>query len=210
MEFRDEIAQTGELSEIGLPLRRNVARSHRRGLELDLQARLAGGLNLRASANLNNSRISEWRQFYDVYDEAGAYLESVARLHTDVRPLLTPALFANLGLEWTGAGGDQLALTGRAVSSSPLDNTGQADVHTPAFATLDASATLDLGRWLEAGQPRLRLQVNNLLDDDQIWPSGYSYLFLLRDALGDDTLSGLSYYYPLATRSAFLNLELRF
>jgi iron complex outermembrane receptor protein len=210
MEFRDEIAQTGELSEIGLPLRRNVARSHRRGLELDLLARLGRGLVLRASANLNSSRIREWTQFYDVYDEAGAYLESTGRVHADVRPLLTPAHFANLGLEWTGAGGDRLALTGRAVSSAPLDNTGDAGFRTPAFASLDASATLDLSRWLTAGRPRLRLQVNNLLDDDRIWPSGYSYLFLVRDAVGQDTLSGLSYYYPLAARSAFLSLELGF
>ena len=32
MEFSNEIALTGELSEIGLPVRRNVGRSHRRGL----------------------------------------------------------------------------------------------------------------------------------------------------------------------------------
>jgi iron complex outermembrane receptor protein len=210
MEFRDEIAQTGELSEIGLPLRRNVARSHRRGLELDLQARLAHGLRLRASANLNRSRIREWTQFYDVYDEAGAYVESVGRLHADVRPLLTPPFFGTLGLEWTGSRGDQLSLTGRGVSAAPLDNTGQAGLETPAFASLDAAAVLELGRWIRAGQPRLRLQVSNLLDDDRIWPSGYSYLFLLRDASGRDTLSGLSYYYPLADRTAFLNLELRF
>ena len=37
MEFRNEIAATGELSEIGLPLRRNVERSFRRGFELDLR-----------------------------------------------------------------------------------------------------------------------------------------------------------------------------
>ena len=37
MEFRDEIALTGELSDIGLPLRRNVDSSFRRGLELDLR-----------------------------------------------------------------------------------------------------------------------------------------------------------------------------
>lgn len=37
MEFRDEIALTGELSEIGLPTRRNVDRSFRRGIEADLR-----------------------------------------------------------------------------------------------------------------------------------------------------------------------------
>jgi iron complex outermembrane receptor protein len=36
MEFRQEIAQTGELSEIGLPLRRNVDSSYRRGVEVDV------------------------------------------------------------------------------------------------------------------------------------------------------------------------------
>ncbi len=36
MEFQDEIALSGELSEIGLPVRRNVPRSYRRGLELEL------------------------------------------------------------------------------------------------------------------------------------------------------------------------------
>ena len=34
MEFSNEIALTGELSEIGLPLRRNVDDSYRRGVEL--------------------------------------------------------------------------------------------------------------------------------------------------------------------------------
>ena len=37
MEFTNEIALTGELSEIGLPLRRNVDDSYRRGLEVDLK-----------------------------------------------------------------------------------------------------------------------------------------------------------------------------
>lgn len=210
MEFRNEIALTGELSEIGLPLRRNVDRSHRRGLELDLQARLAGRLRLRGSANFNRSRIREWTQFYDVYDEAGVYLEGLSRLHTEVRPLLTPALVANLGLEWAEGADDLLSLTGRYVSRAPLDNTGNPAFRTPAFASLDASATLGLGRWLKAGKPRLRLQVNSVLGNRQIWPSGYSYPFLLRDALGRNALSGVSYYYPLATRSAVLNLDFRF
>ena len=37
MEFTNEIALTGELSEIGLPLRTNVDDSYRRGVEIDLK-----------------------------------------------------------------------------------------------------------------------------------------------------------------------------
>jgi iron complex outermembrane receptor protein len=210
MEFRNEIALTGELSEIGLPLRRNVGRSHRRGLELDLAARLAQGLSLRASANLNGSRIREWTQFYDVYDASGAFLESLSRTHADVRPLLTPAVVANLGLDWTDAADDAASLGMRYVSSAQLDNTGNSITRTPELASVDASVALGLGRWMRAGRPRLRLQVNNVFDDRDLWPSGYSYLFFVRDPEGLDAPDGTSYFYPLATRTAFLSLELRF
>jgi iron complex outermembrane receptor protein len=208
MELRDEIALTGELSEIGLPLRRNVDRSHRRGLELDLEARLASSLTVRASANWNHSRIREWRQFYDVYGADGAYLETLSRTHTDVPTLLTPALTANLGLAWSVSDAS-LALAGRYVSPAHLDNTGNPGFRTPSFAVLDASASVELGRWLPAGRPRLRVNVSNLLDEGEIRPSGYSYLFFVRDAQGRDALSGVPYYYPLASRGVWVGLDLR-
>jgi iron complex outermembrane recepter protein len=207
MELRDEIALTGELSEIGLPLRRNVERSYRRGLELDLDARLTPSLALRASANWNHSRIRQWTQFYDVYDAEGAFLDTLSRAHRNVPPLLTPSLTANIALAWSDSNGS-LGLAGRYVSPAHLDNTGSPRFRTPSFAVLDASASLELSRWVGAGRPRLRVNVSNLLDEGEIWPSGYSYLFLVRDALGD-TLSGVPYYYPLASRGVWVGLDLR-
>ncbi|MGZ6988721.1 MAG: TonB-dependent receptor, partial [Thermoanaerobaculia bacterium] len=65
MEFRHEIALTGELSPIGLPLRRNVDKSYRRGLELDAAWQALPAWRVTAAVNLNRSRISEWTQFYD-------------------------------------------------------------------------------------------------------------------------------------------------
>ena len=72
MEFRDEIALSGELSEIGLPVRRNVPRSYRRGLELELDWAPDPKWRVLGSANLSRNRIDEWTQFYDVYDPSGA------------------------------------------------------------------------------------------------------------------------------------------
>src|SRR5207237_4117712 len=66
MEFRHEIAATGELSDIGLPLRRNVDRSYRRGVELDGMWQVAPNLRLRNSTNFSRNRIHEWLQFRDV------------------------------------------------------------------------------------------------------------------------------------------------
>ncbi len=84
MEFEDEIAQTGELSEIGLPLRRNVDQSHRRGFEAEVAYRATPDLRLRASLAAVRARLRSWTQVEDVYDESGAYLTSEPRMKSMV------------------------------------------------------------------------------------------------------------------------------
>ena len=210
MEFRNEIALTGELSEIGLPLRRNVERSYRRGLELDLRWEPRPRLVATSSANLSRNRIREWTQFYDVYDPAGDYLTSEGRVNRDVSPLLSPAFTANLGLDWTPAAPVTLGARGRYVSRAFLDNTSNEDFATPRYFNLDASASVFLSRWVKKGRPRIRIDVVNLFDNRRIWPSGYSYLFFTRDSEGRDAPGGIPYYYPQATRSVFVTLDLAF
>jgi iron complex outermembrane receptor protein len=207
MEFRNEIAQTGELSAIGLPLRRNVDESYRRGLEVEAAFELASRLRLLASANWNRSRIRAWTQFVDVYDEAGAFLTSEARTFADVPPLLTPAFVGNLSLE-AGRGPLEVSLLGRYVGRAHLDNTGNPATRTPGFFDADLLARLNLKRGSRRGSVQLRLDVVNLFDHERRWPSGYSYLYLTRDAAGLDRAGAASYFYPLADRTVFVGLEL--
>ncbi len=209
MEFRNEIAQTGELSEIGLPLRRNVDRSHRRGLELELRWQAARSLRVSGTANLSANAIGEWQQFYDVYGPDGSYVDSVSRLHRDVDPLLTPRAVVNLGFDWTPRAEVTAGMRGRYVSKSQLDNTGDDELKAPSHLVLDASALLRLERWVRLGQSRLRVEVTNLLNNDRVWPTGYSYQYFNRDTAGSDSRAGIPYYYPQATRAVFVALELK-
>ena len=87
MEFQNEIAQTGELSAIGLPLRRNVDRSFRRGVEIDVTWQAAKPLQVRHSATYSFNRIRSWTQYYDVYDATGAWAGTTSRTHENVVPL---------------------------------------------------------------------------------------------------------------------------
>jgi iron complex outermembrane receptor protein len=209
MEFRNEIALTGELSEIGLPLRRNVDRSHRRGLEWDVTWRPWPQVRLTHSANLSRNGIRTWNQFYDVYDASGTLVGSEPRVYHDVDPLLTPPFVANLGLDWTPTQALSLGVAGRYVAKSYLDNTHNEALSAPRFFDLDATLLVNLGRWIRTGQPRLRVRVNNVLNDHRIYLSGYSYLYLTRDAVGGESLGGTPYYYPLATRSVLVALDLK-
>lgn len=207
MEFTNEIALTGELSDIGLPLRRNVPRSYRRGFELDFGYLLNPAVKLTANANFSHNRISEWTQFYDVYDEQGNYAGSDSRTFQNVNPLLTPSVILNQGVEWKPAANLLIGVNMRYVSSSYLDNTNSDGFRTPAFFNMDATFHWDLSRWVKHGAPRLRLQVNNVLNNKRIWPSGYSYLYFIRGADGSESLLGTPYFYPLATCSAFVALD---
>ena len=210
MEFSNEIALTGELSEIGLPVRRNVGRSHRRGLELDLGWRPARGWRLGANASVSRNRIGSWTQHFDVYDESGDWVDSTARVYHDVAPLLSPEAIVNGTAEWSPDRELTLSFAGRWVAHAQLDNTGDPAFRTPSFFDLGGQASLSLARFVKRGDPRLRVHATNLLNRRRLWPAGYSYLFFTRDASGGEQLSGTSYYYPQATRSVYATLDLRF
>ena len=207
MEFTDEIALTGELSEIGLPIRTNVDESYRRGLEVDLKWQFAERWALLHSSNLSRNRIHEWTQYYDVYDEQGSWAGSQPITYKDVPPLLTPEVIANLGVEWARSGAS-VALMGRYVDDAQLDNTGLEEFRLPSYTNVDLRASVNLGRWWASANPRITLFINNLFDNDDQYPSGYSYQFINQGSSGQPSLDGVPFYYPLATRNAVLTLEL--
>ncbi|MEI6668663.1 MAG: TonB-dependent receptor [Acidobacteriota bacterium] len=212
MEFRHEIAQTGELSEIGLPLRRNVDRSFRRGVELDLTWHPWTALRLRHTATFSYNRIRTWTQFYDVYDTAGNWLTSTPLTHANVTPLLTPAVLANLSADYTPAPWLTIGGLGRYVGESHLDNTGSPAFVAQGFFGLDLVASVDLTRVLRfaaKAAPRLRIQSDNVLNNRGMFPNGYSYQFLTEVAGGQLQPGGTRYFYPLATRSVVVMLDLK-
>jgi len=209
MEFRNEIAATGELSEIGLPLRRNVARSFRRGVEIEVRYQLSPRWNLTHASSFSRNRIREWTQFLDVYDSGGSYAGNTARVYRNVAPLLTPEVVMNQRIEYVRPGGSVFFLAGRYVSESFLDNTNREKLVTPSFFNIDLSASLPLRRIWRTGAPALRIQLNNVLNNDRIYPSGYSYVFLQRDERSQLEEQGIPYFYPSATRNVLVSLEFR-
>ena len=208
MEFRDEIALTGELSNIGLPLRRNADRSYRRGIEIDARWRPAAAWSVLGSLNVSHNRIRSWTQFTDVFDRDFTYVGSEPLVYRDIPPALSPERIANLGVEWTG-GAVRLAGSLRHVGPAQLDNTGLERFRIPAWTNVDLRADVALERWIPTGRPRLRIFVNNLFDEVDHYASGYSYQFLVQSASAR-TLDGIRYFYPLADRHMMATLEVDF
>lgn len=198
MEFRNEIAATGELSDIGLALRRNVDRSFRRGIELDATWNATPTLRLKTNANLSRNRIRNWTQFIDVYDDAGNWTGSQPVDYHNVEPLLTPSVLISQAVDYTLNAKINGGVIARYAGRSYLDNTN--GLTAPSYWIADANVSYAVTDWA-----RLTLQVNNVLDNDRIRPSGYSYLYYT-----GETLSSTAYYYPQATRNAVVLMDFTF
>lgn len=178
MRFRDEIAAIGTFAITGSQLRRNVDRSTRMGAEVEGSWHVVPSLRLTANASLMRARIAEFTD------------EGSATTYRDVKPLLTPAVTANLLAAWTPRRGPALSLALRHVGASQLANDGDAALRAPAHTLADLSVDLPVGRHA------LRVQVQNLTNAIA-YASGYT--------------DGVTrYFFPVATRSALATIVLRF
>ena len=134
MRFRNEITPVGELSYIGLPLRKNVRASYRRGLEADLTWHPLASVTASANGTFSRNRIAE-------YTDGNTDVT-----YHDVEPLLTPAVLLNHGIDWQMTSSLALSVTGRYVGRSFLANTGDERFMTPAAHLLDAGVAWRRGR----------------------------------------------------------------
>ncbi len=155
MEFKNEIAAIGQLSYIGLPLRKNVASSYRRGIELNMSLEPLRGLTLTTQANLSTNRIKSYTTDYD----------SVT--YTNVQPLLTPQVIANQSVEYRLTSWLAAELSARYLSSSFLDNTGNSNYKVPESLICNASLNITFLK-----QHSISLMANNIFDQPY-YTSGY-------------------------------------
>jgi iron complex outermembrane receptor protein len=135
MDFHNEISPIGPLSYLGLPLRKNVRRSHRRGVEVDAAFQATPALTATANATVSQNRIDSYTD-----DATGVR-------YRDVEPLLTPRATANASLAYAFGSTVRASLDGRFVGRTYLANTSDARFTTPGRATADASVDWSMARY---------------------------------------------------------------
>ena len=178
MDFRNEIEPIGALSYQGLPLRKNVHASYRRGVELDATYDLTRTLKASANATIMRARIANYTD-----DASGNSFHGVP-------PLLTPRVITAQRLDWDPPRAVSLWVEGRYTAQSQLDNTGNPNLVLPAAYVLDASAIWHFA----GGRHALELRGNNLTNSKR-YGSGYG---------SGDT----PFYYVLPPRNVFATLKL--
>lgn len=208
--YRDQLALSGNLNEVGSGLRINIDRSYRLGLEG------AGKIGwkqwaLEGNFNWSRNRVQAFTERQDVFDENFNALGAVSIDHVQTALAFSPpwvggaAISWQLGQSkrWLAGGRLEASWWWRSVARQYLDNTSDPANIIPAYNYQD----LRLG-WTRSGRGQQVLKLSAWVQN--FWnaryaSNGWSY----RYQLGGQTVldRGL---YPQAGRNFLLAIELGF
>ena len=195
MLYRDQLVQTGELSDTGELLSRNVANSYRRGIELQLAVNATKWLSLGGNCTLSQNHILGYVDYID-----GVAFER-GRTTIAYSPAIIAGLFADAHVK-----GFSARLSARYVSKQYLTNGEYEDLSLPHYCVCD----LDLGYTLSTKRVeriRFGVKIGNLLNT-KYCASGYGGSWLEGATLADR--KSWVYYFPQATISALGNVTINF
>lgn len=195
MLYRDQLVQTGELSDTGELLARNVPESFRRGVELQAEVRAAKWLSLGANATLSQNFIDNYVDYID-----GVGFER-GRTTIAYSPSVTAGGFLDLHF-----GGFAARLSTRYVSKQYLTNGQYEDLTLPQYCVSD----LDLSYLMQSKRVervRFGVKIGNLFNA-KYCASGYGGSWLEGATLADR--KSWSCYFPQATISALGNVTIYF
>ena len=183
MKYTNQLVLTGELDDVGNPIRSNVGESYRTGIELSGMWKINGHFSWMANATWSLNKNKN----YVVDDGITTEVKD-----TDI--ILSPNIIAGQQLSWKVEG---LTLTwlSKFISEQYLDNTQNDKLTLPSYFINDLrwsyGQTLKNGTSFEVG-----VLVNNLFEVDYS-SNGYTY-------------DGVAYFYPQAGRNFLAMLTMKF
>lgn len=121
MDYRDQLVQTGRISEIGEALTSNVDDSYRMGIEMSAGVRIAGWLRWDGNVALSRNRIRNFTESVAAYDASYNDLAPIEVHYSGTDIAFSPAVCANSTFA-AAAGGFEARLSTASVGRQYLDN----------------------------------------------------------------------------------------
>lgn len=205
MNYKDQLILTGEVSDTGEALARNIPDSYRRGIELAISWEAAKWLTVGANATLSQNRIRNYEEHVALYDNAENWEykgEQINKLGTTTIAY-SPSVIAGTYFRFH-TGGFEALLRTQYVSKQYLTNAENENMTLDRYCV----TSLNLGYTIRARQSkniRLGLLVNNLFNSDYC-NNAYGY----SSAFEDGTRIDETFYFPQAMLNVLANVTVTF
>ncbi len=192
MNYHNQLVLTGDLGDTGKPIRENVDRSYRAGIEAEAVWRVFDRFHWSGNIALSRNKIMDFE--YILGDDVSKMSE------TDIS--FSPAIVAANQFAWQPVNGLELALMTKYVGKQYLDNTSSKNKMLDAYTTTDFHASYTLRNVLFK-EVEFSLLVNNVFDA-QYSSNGYTYSYVYNGVVTEN------FYYPQAGINFLVGVNLRF
>jgi iron complex outermembrane recepter protein len=219
MSYKNQLALTGELNDVGAAKRVNIPKSYRMGIELIGGAELYKGLEINTTATFSLNKAKEFTEYIDNWD-TGEQLQ-IEHKNTDLA--LSPNVIVGAELAYNIFKNDiqkslTFALLGKYVGKQFIDNTSNENTTLDPYFFSDFRIKFKIETKF-INEIGITLLVRNLFDSKystNAWT--YRYFSESYDGRPDDPytrLEGKDFYnltgfYPQAGRNYLLGLSFTF
>ena len=204
MDYRNQLVPTGQLNDVGTPLRTNIPSSYRTGVELTGAASLADKISLSTTLTLSRNRLRDFREVVYIYDEDYNELGTEELRYRAADIAYSPAVVSASQVEVQPLKGLRAAFFYKTVSRQYLDNTASEERQIKGYQVADLRLRYTL-RPTWAKEIEFGLLINNLFNREYV-ANGYTFGNLTPEG---QRLS-FNYYYPQATRNFLASVGVKF
>lgn len=199
MHYKDQLVLTGEVNDVGAPVRTNVPVSYRAGIEASLQWKVTEKLTWLPNATFSQNKIAQFTEILYDYTEGFDIIE-IEHNQTDIA--FSPNLIVGSQVAYRLFNNLQLTWLSKYVGRQFLDNTSNLASSIPAYWVNDFKFSY---------QPQVKMLkmvsfdvlVNNFLNE-RYAANGYTFSYVFGERITEN------FYYPQATTNVLVGLKLRF
>ncbi|MBI1183229.1 TonB-dependent receptor [bacterium] len=202
MYFINQLVQSGEINNVGAYLRKNVGKSYRRGIELEISAKINRFINWNGNITLSQNKLANWTSYIDVYDANDKWLKQETVNYKNTTIGLSPSVIGFSNFDFKLMKNLQLSLQTKYVGKQYLDNTQSEERKINAYLINDLILNYNLKPNKYFKSLRVQAMAYNFLNE-LYESSGYTFLSAYQ---GSSTVYSSNYYYPQAGRNFMLGL----
>ncbi|WP_309642682.1 TonB-dependent receptor domain-containing protein [Flavobacterium sp.] len=213
MNYNNQLVLTGDLDDIGNPIRQNVDKSYRMGIEVQVGYEFVKQLRWEVNATLSQNKIKQYQDvIYDTqYDpntfETVSY-NPIATVYKNTDISFSPDIIAASTITFTPISNLSFGFISKYVRQQYLDNTQTASKSMDAYFINNFNASYTWKpKWI--GAIKWHLLVNNIFDKKYV-SNGYTYSYYYRPQGSSDSPITENFYYPQAGINFLTGLTLSF
>ena len=187
MMYKDQLVVTGAVNDVGAPVRTNVNKSNRTGVEFVFGYQLLNNLRWTGNINFSQNKIESFDEIIVDYTNG---FDLVVNTLEDRDIAFSPYIVASNIFDYSVTDNFNVQLLTKFVGKQYLDNTSNDSRAIDPFLVNDLLAEYTFDGF-KSGDFRLGIQVNNLFNEEYE-TFGYTYSYIFGDRVTEN------FFYPQA------------